>query len=99
MQIVIRTARHEEYEALCMLYSQVDNVHAEALPEFFRPVEGPTRSREFFTGIFANEDAAIFVAENEGSLVGVISCFVEDTPQAPFIVPRRFVHVDDMVVD
>jgi len=99
MQIVLRTATHKDYEALCLLYAQVDRVHFEALSEFFRPVEGPARSREFFAEIFANEDAAIFVAEHEGALVGAIHCYIHSAPRVPFIVPRRFVHIPNMVVD
>ena len=99
MHIVLRTATQEDYDALCTLFAEVERVHYEALSEFFRSVEGPARSREFFAKMLANEDAALFVAENEGALIGVISCFIDNTPQASFIVPRRFVHIDDMVVD
>ena len=38
MQFVLRTATNEDYKALCMLYTQLDRVHYQALPEFFRPV-------------------------------------------------------------
>ena len=99
MQIVLRTATHEDYEALCLLYAQLDRVHYQTLSDFFRSVEGPTRSREFFAEIFANEDAALFVAENEGALVGVIHCYIDSTPMVPVVVPCSFVHIVDMVVD
>jgi ribosomal protein S18 acetylase RimI-like enzyme len=99
MQFVLRTATQEDYDALCTLFAQLDRVHYRALPEFFRPVEGPTRSHEFFTEILANDDAGLFVAEHEGSLVGAIHCYIHSAPRVPFIVPRRFVHIEDMVVD
>ncbi|HXZ06398.1 MAG TPA: GNAT family N-acetyltransferase [Ktedonobacteraceae bacterium] len=99
MQIVLRTATLEDYEGLFLLYAQLDQVHTEALPEFFRSVEEPARSRQYFAEIIANKDAALFVAEYEGTLVGAIHCFIDDAPKIPFIVPRRFVLIDDMVVD
>lgn len=99
MNIVLRTATHEDYEALCTLYAQGDYVHSEAIPDIFRSVEGPVRSREFFAESIANEDAVIFIAEYGGVIVGAINCFIDESPDAPFIVPRRFVHIDDLVVD
>ncbi len=99
MQIVLRTATLEDYDVLYLLYAQLDQVHAEAIPEFFRSVEAPARSREYFTEIIANKDAALFVAEHEGILVGAIHCFIDGPPEIPFIVPRRFVLIADIVVD
>ena len=99
MNILLRAATQEDYEALCVLFAQGDRFHYQALPEFFRPVEGPARTQEFFSEMLANEDAALFVAENEGALVGLIRCYVHSTPQVPVVVPRRFVHIEDMVVD
>jgi diamine N-acetyltransferase len=99
MSIVLRTATPQDYQALCMLFAQVDRVHYQALPEFFQPNEGLARTQEFFAEIFDNEDAALFVAEHQDTLVGVIHCYVRTTPPVPVVVPRRFVHIQDMVVD
>jgi diamine N-acetyltransferase len=99
MDILLRAAIHGDYEALCALFAQGDHFHYQALPEFFRSVEGPARSREFFAEILVNEDAALFVAEHEGTLVGLVRCNVMNTPQIPVLVPRRFVLIHDMVVD
>ena len=37
MESVLREALQEDYEAVCALLAQVDRIHAEALPELFRP--------------------------------------------------------------
>ncbi len=99
MDIALRAATREDYELLCTLFTQLDRVHSQALPEFFRPIEGPARTQEFFAELLANEDAALFVAEHQGTPVGVIHCYVHTTPQIPVVVPRRFVLIQDMVVD
>jgi diamine N-acetyltransferase len=98
MESELRAATQEDYEAVCALLAQVDRIHAEALPEFFRPVEGPARSREWFAAILADEHAALFVAEQQGTLLGLIRCLVRTTPALPMIVPRRFVQIEDLVV-
>ncbi|HZU02045.1 MAG TPA: GNAT family N-acetyltransferase [Ktedonobacteraceae bacterium] len=98
MESELRAATQEDYEAVCVLLAEVDRIHAEALPELFRPVEGPARSREWFAGILADEHAALFVAEQQGTLLGLIRCLVRTTPSLPMIVPRRFVQIEDLVV-
>ena len=98
MNVLIRAAVIEDYDAVCALYAQVAHVHSQALPQFFRPVEGPALPREFFANILANEDAAIFVAEWQDTLIGMTHCSVRTTPAVPVVVPRRFINIDDLVV-
>jgi|SRR5579875_1118225 ribosomal protein S18 acetylase RimI-like enzyme len=98
MTIVLRAAIYEDYEDACALYEQLDRLHSQALPNFFHPVEGPARSRERFAELLANEDAALFVAEQQGDLVGLVFGYVRTTPPVPMVVPRRFVQVDELVV-
>jgi diamine N-acetyltransferase len=98
MKNVLREARQEDDEAICALLAHVDRLLAEALPESFRPVEGPARSPEWLAAILADEQAALFVAEQQGTLIGLIRCFVRMTPPLPMVVPRRFVQIEDLVV-
>ncbi len=98
MSIVLRAAKYEDYEGACALYEQLDRIHAQALPNFFHPVEGPARSPERFAELLANENAALFVAEQQETLVGLIFGYVRLTPPVPMVVPRHFVQVDDLVV-
>jgi hypothetical protein len=74
MESVPREASQEDYEAVCALLAQVDRIHAEALPEVFRPVEGPARSREWFAAMLAAEHTALFVAEQQGTLL--VRCLI-----------------------
>lgn len=98
MNVLIRTAVAEDYDAVCALYAQVADVHSQALPQFFRPLEGPALPRDFFANILANEDATIFVAEWQDTLIGMIHCYVRTAPSVPVVVPRRFAYIEDLVV-
>jgi len=98
MNFLLRVAAQEDYDAVCLLLAQGDHFHAEALPQIFRPIEGTARSREYFERILANENAAIIVAELQGSLVGMIQCDVRTAPEVPLFVPRHFVYIDNLVV-
>ena len=96
--MVLRAASYEDYEDVCALYDQLEHVHARALPHFFRPVEGHARSHEWFAAILADEQAALFVAEQQEVIIGMVHCYVRATPPLPMVVPRRFVHIEDLVV-
>ena len=43
-------------------------------------------------------DAAIFVAEQQEVLVGMIQCDVRTAPDVPIVMPRHFVFIDNLVV-
>lgn len=98
MNIVLRADTQEDYEAVDALYAHVTRIHAQALPQFFRSIEGATLPQEFFAAILANEDAALFVAEQQGTIIGMIHCYIRTTPSIPIVVPRRFVQIEDLVV-
>lgn len=99
MEVVIRAASPSDYEAVCALLAQLDQMHAQALPNDFQPVEGPARPREYFAQILADEEGAIFVAEQQDTVVGLIRCSVRTAPDLPLFVPRRYASIDDLVVD
>jgi ribosomal protein S18 acetylase RimI-like enzyme len=96
--MVLRWATSEDFEAVCALYDQLACIHAQALPHFFRPGEAPALSRERFTALLANENAALFVAESQQAIIGMVHCYVHTTPAVSVVVPRRFVHIEDLIV-
>ena len=98
MKFMLRAATQEDYDAVCMLYAQGDAFHVQALPQYFRPFEGPARSREYFERMLANDNEAMFVAEQQAELIGMIRSEVRTAPDLPLFVPHRFVYIDDLVV-
>jgi diamine N-acetyltransferase len=98
MHFTIREATLEDYEGLSEVYSEGDAFHSDALPHLFRRTERPSRSAEYIAAVIASEESALFVAESEGRIVGVIHAEVRQAPDFPLLVPRRYVHVDDLAV-
>lgn len=95
---IIRAATPEDYDAVHALFTHLVRVHVQALPQFFQASEDPALSQQMFAEILANEQAAFFVAEQQGTLVGIIQCYLRTTPPLSFVTPRRFVHIEDLVV-
>jgi len=98
MDISIRQATEEDYEALCALLAEGDALHREALPHVFREPDGPSRSQEFVSSLIADENAALFVAEHEGQVIGCVDVFIREAPDVPIMVPRRYAVIGTLVV-
>jgi len=98
MEVLIRPAREQDYEALCAIIGEVDRLHRDNLPHRFQAAEGPARSKSFLVRRMGAPDIGLFVAETEGSLVGFIDVEIRHTPDVPIFVPRRYAIVDDIAV-
>jgi ribosomal protein S18 acetylase RimI-like enzyme len=98
MEITIRRAVEADYDELCKLWDEVDRLHRQRLPDIFRKPDGPVREWDYFIELLADENTAIFLAEQSGELVGFIHVLVAQTREHPLLVPRRFAVVDNLVV-
>jgi ribosomal protein S18 acetylase RimI-like enzyme len=94
----IRVARRDDYEGVCAVTRELDVFHADALPRFFRPFEGPVRSQQWFSEALENPDVLLLVAEHDGMMVGLLTGLVRQNPDLPMFVPRRWLAVDNVAV-
>lgn len=95
---MIRPAREEDFEDLCDIIAQVDELHREHLPRRFRAPDGPARSGEFLLQAIENAEVGLFVAEVERSLTGFVHVVIREAPDIPIVVPRRYAVVDNLAV-
>ena len=98
MDFSIREATPEDYEGLCEVFAEVDALHREALSQIFREPDGPARTEEFVSSIISDEHAALFVAERDGQIVGLVHIFIREAPDIPLMVPRRYGVIDNLAV-
>lgn len=95
----IRRARLDDHAAIASLLDEVDTLHAELLPSYFRRPRGAPRPPEELARILTAFDEAIFVSEEpQGAVVGFVHVQLYDTPPVAVMVPRRRAHVDNVVV-
>jgi len=98
MEISIRRATFEDYDSLCDLFDEVDALHREHLPHLFQEPDGPVREKAYYLALTTDENVGLFVAEAGKTMVGFIQAVIEDTPDHPLLVPRRFSVVENIVV-
>lgn len=61
MNVVLRVAVQEDYEAVSALYAQLVRVHAQALPQFFHPAESPALSQKVFAEMIARRSGMVYL--------------------------------------
>ena len=98
MDLLIRQATADDFEALCELFEDVEALHREALPHVFRKPEGRGWIQEAVAAATAGDDAVIFIAESGGRVAGLVHAAIRCAPDVPIMVPRRYVMIHDVVV-
>ncbi len=98
MQVRVRRATDDDYDAVCELFDEMDAPHRHNLPHIFQKPGGPARERDAYLGLISDENVTIFVAERGKEVVGVVHVFVRDAPPLPIFVPRHYAVVDGIVV-
>jgi GNAT superfamily N-acetyltransferase len=94
----VRPATLKDYVSLSEVFQEADLMHSSALPDLFRPTPGPAGSRAYVAEIIDGENSVIFVAEQNGKLIGAVHVEVHEAPTIPAVTPRRFAVIDTLVV-
>jgi len=97
MEFLIREAATSDFEEIAKLLYEADIFHSRALPHIFQPVKD-TRSHEMLADTIADENATIFVAEQEDKVIGLVHVYIRESPDIPVLVKRRYVYVSDIIV-
>ncbi len=98
MEMSVRKATVDDYNSLCELFDEIDALHRDHLPNIFQKPSEAAREQDYVSGLIADENVALFVAEAGGKLVGFVHAIVRDAPAVPVFVPRRYAVVDSIVV-
>ena len=101
MHCQVRLAGSTDYHAACRVYAEADALHARERPDRFRATEQPARSRRLFDAHLGDADQALFVAEVDGAVVGLVrvqSFERLEVPDVPALTPRRYAMVQELVV-
>ena len=94
----VRTGHMGDYDALVMLFHDLDEFHRRARPDFFRRFDGPARTRRQIEQWLIGPGSTVLVAEREPEVIG-LAVLLTRTP-SPFAgaAPRKVVELDNIVV-
>ncbi len=95
-EVVVRRARAEDWPDVAALLREVDALHAELAPAYFRT---GARAEIEWRRLLVDGTAAALVAAAEGRpAVGLLALRIYETPPEPTMVPRRRAHLETLVV-
>jgi len=98
MDFSIRPAAETDYVGLNGLFEELDEHHREALPHVFRKPDGPPRTKDFLSGVLADQNAVIYIAETDDQIIGLVYAYVRSIPGIPIRIPCRVGEVDQIIV-
>jgi GNAT superfamily N-acetyltransferase len=94
----IRRATNNDYEDLCLLFSELDAFHVAILPESFRPFEGPARPVELVNEMLTSENRMIFLAVRNKEVAGFVDVKKSSNPPYPMFIPKDFALIENLYV-
>ncbi len=94
----IRKATIADSLALSTLSRDVQSLHAEHHPKLFRMPDSDDFALSFFEEMLADPAVTIFIAEENGEVLGCIVCKLIERPENPFTFAFRSLMIDQISV-
>lgn len=94
----IRRATIEDYAGICAILATTDALHHASEPTIFRPSSESARPRELLEHWLADPDRAIYVADDEHRIIGVLSLIECRIADHYLLRSRRYAVVDTLAV-
>jgi len=94
----IREAGENDMDALFGLFEQVQSLHAEAEPDFFRRPERDDFFESFFAGVKNDPEQYLVVACTNGNPVGFCQYFLGTRSRNLYRPDRRLAYINGLVV-
>lgn len=98
MEIKIREADINDYESLCEVYVELDELHRLNHPELFIKPEEFARAKEYIMESINNRNKALFVADVDSKVVGYAECDIHQSANFPVIKKREWIQLDGIAV-
>jgi ribosomal protein S18 acetylase RimI-like enzyme len=95
---MIREATPHDLDGVNRVLGEADAYHHDALPHIFRIPEDSPRAIAYLLAVIAADDAALYVAECDGTVIGIVQVGARSTPDIPLLVPRRYAVVETLAV-
>lgn len=94
----IRKAVPSDADGIIKLLYQVNQVHADGRPDLFKS-GGIKYTWNDLADKFSKEDEVIYVAVEDGKVLGYIFGVIEETIETTSLYPHKTLYIDDLCVD
>ena len=98
MEVIVRPAAIEDYEELCEIYKELDELHRLKHPEIFVEPEGTARTKEYIEAVINEDNSVLFVAEEGSKVIGFAECYIVEAKDFPVVRKRVWLQLDNIAV-
>jgi ribosomal protein S18 acetylase RimI-like enzyme len=100
IQVKIRRATLEDVPHIARMNTTVQQLHHQLEPTRYKaPNPDDPALHAHFAALLGREDVLIYIAEVDGQAAGYVICFVQVSPDNPFLHPFTRLHIDQLSVD
>ena len=99
MSLLFRKLQKNDFDKFNQLFEQVDKLHREAHPEYFRKTEKQFRTQAYFEKLLNDSTVFLLGAFDANCLVGLAHAAVKQHPITEIHVSGDYVLLDNLVVD
>ena len=96
MTATIRRAQQSDLDQLVTLWQELAELHADLMPEFALVPSGDKSVRAHLAELLRDDNERVFVAEENGALIGFINGAVRENP--PVFAERYIGYIADAIV-
>ena len=91
--IIVRAARASDLAIVNKLLYQVEDIHRVGRPDLFKPGEKKYTDVQLLE-IFQNPKTPVFVAEEDGEVLGYVFCILQETVGSKCIFDHTTLYID-----
>lgn len=97
MDLHIREAGKQDYDAVHHIQKQVHDMHTKERPDHYRMAD-TTLDKEYFNNLIDGEQTKVFLLEEDQPIAYSIIT-IKHTDDRPILIPKKVVYMDDFGVD
>jgi len=96
--MMVRPATRDDLLRVNELRRQVNDLHVQGMPGWFKPGFGEELQQHLYT-MYDSDDHDVLVAEKEGRIVGFTCLKYVERPETPYRAAARFLEIEELGVD
>ena len=94
----LRPATKEDYDVLFELFSEVQTLHYDGMPDFCRPAKKDKFFYAYFDEVIKGEDKHLIIGFDDDKPFGYIYYVISKLPQNVYRTEERIIYINHIVV-
>ena len=94
----LRPATKEDYNVLFELFSEIQTMHYEGMPDYFKPAKKDKFFYAYFDEVIKGEDKHLIIGFDDEEPFGYIYYVISKLPQNVYRTEERIIYINHIVV-